>query len=161
MRLTNYTDFSIRVLIYLAAHSGRIVSTEEISKAYGISNNHLVKVVNNLGHHGFLKVKRGRHGGIMLNRAPSNINLGEVVRASEPDFHLAECFGAGNQCPISEVCGLKGIFNEALDEFMKVFESKTLEDVIAPSQVEAYRSLMLNADEQSDDTTDNMTAMAQ
>ena len=151
MRLTSYSDFSLRVLIYLATHRGRVVSTEEISKAYGISNNHLVKVVNNLGHHNFLKVKRGRHGGIMLDREPSEINVGAVLRASEPDFFLAECFGPGNQCPIASACRLKGLLAEARDAFMNVLNSRTLADLIDDgAAIEAYRVLFLNHEPEED-----------
>lgn len=137
MRLTSYADYSVRVLIYLAAAPGRYVSTEEISRAYNISNNHLVKVVNNLGRQGFIKVKRGRNGGILLGRNAEDINIGKVIRGAEPDFYVAECFnGETNSCPITGVCGLRHIFHEAAGAFLATLDKYTLADVVdaAPSQ---------------------------
>ena len=107
MRLTRHTDYALRVLLYAATYPDRRVSTEEISKAYGISTHHLVKVVNNLGRAGFLDLKRGRNGGIRLGRAPEEIVVGAVVRVTEPDLHLVECFDAKrNTCPIVPACRL-------------------------------------------------------
>lgn len=142
MRLTLYTDYSLRVLIYLAAHPARYVSTEEISQAYRISNNHLVKVVNNLGRHGFLDVKRGRNGGIALGCAPESIVVGDVVRRTEPDFDLAECFDAArNSCPISSACRLKSHLASARDAFLAVLDGVTVADLVIDRQSELARLL--------------------
>src|SRR5690348_15326281 len=109
VHLTLHADYSLRVLLYLAARPEHLVSTQEVSEAYGISKNHLVRVVQALGKEGFIEVRPGRAGGISLARAPAEISLGKVFRATEPDFHLVECFNkAENTCPIAPACGLKG-----------------------------------------------------
>jgi Rrf2 family transcriptional regulator, nitric oxide-sensitive transcriptional repressor len=133
MHLTLYSDYSMRVLLYLAADPGRVVATEEISNAFNISLNHLVKVVNQLGKLGYLKIKRGRQGGILLAQDPKEIRLGKLVRAVEPDFHLAECFDpATNRCLLSPACGLKGALFEARQAFFKTLDQYTLESVMTP-----------------------------
>jgi Rrf2 family transcriptional regulator, nitric oxide-sensitive transcriptional repressor len=131
MHLTLYSDYSMRVLLYLAADPDRVVATEEISKAFNISLNHLVKVVNQLGKLGYLKIKRGRLGGILLAQDPKEIRLGKLVRAVEPDFHLAECFDpATNQCMLSPACGLKGALFEARRAFFNALDEYTLDSVM-------------------------------
>lgn len=133
MRLTLYTDYSLRVLIYLAKPSRREtwISTEEISSFYRISNHHLVKAVNHLGRLNFITIKRGRTGGIQLSMAPEKINLAKVVQATEPDFHLTECFDAKtNTCPITAVCGLKTVLGKANHAFFQTLEQYTLADII-------------------------------
>ncbi|MBL8151572.1 MAG: Rrf2 family transcriptional regulator [Blastocatellia bacterium] len=130
MRLTFHADYSLRVLLYLASHPDRLVSTVEISQAYNISRNHLVRVVNNLGKKGFIEVHPGRSGGIKLGRQPEEIILGEVIRATEPDFYLVECFDKRtNSCPITPACGLKSILKEAVDSFLQTLNRYTLRDI--------------------------------
>ena len=147
MRLTLYSDYSIRVLIYLAAHPTRFVSTEEISAAYGISNNHLVKVVNNLGREGFLHVKRGRKGGIALGKPASEIRVGEVIRKTEPDFHLAECLNStSNTCPITAACHLKTHLSAASEAFLAVLDGVTLDSLVV-DRTEELRRLLAPASE--------------
>lgn len=142
MRLTLYSDYSVRVLIYLAAHPARFVSTEEISASYGISNNHLVKVVNNLGRHGFLQVKRGRNGGIALGRPAEEIHIGEVLRKTEPDFHLAECFDAPtNSCPIAGACQLQKHLSVAHEAFMAVLDRVTVASLVCDCSEDLRRML--------------------
>ena len=138
MQLTQYTDYSLRVLLYLAVYPGRLVSTQEISEAYGISRNHLIKVVNNLGHLGYVALKRGRSGGIALACSPEVVTLGEIVRKTEPNFSMAECFNSGkNSCPVSPVCGLKPVLGEALSAYLAVLDQRTLAAAIG--KPEKYR----------------------
>jgi len=131
MHLTLHADYALRVLLYLSAHPGRVVSTTEVSEAYGISKHHLVRVVQGLGRHGFVEVRPGRSGGIVLARAPAEISVGKVVRAMEPDFKVVECFDAkSNTCPIAPACGLIGMLGEAMKAFLGVLDRYTLEDVM-------------------------------
>ncbi|GGA39563.1 RrF2 family transcriptional regulator [Psychrobacillus lasiicapitis] len=132
MRLTMYTDFSLRVLIYLGAKEKNELSTiQAISDAYGISKNHLMKVTHELGKLGYIETIRGRGGGIRLAMDPKDINIGQVVRHTEDDFHLVECFDCKtNTCVISPVCGLKGALNRALFAYLKVLDGYTLADFL-------------------------------
>ena len=132
MRLTMYTDFSLRVLLYLGVKETKELSTvQEISDAYGISKNHLTKVTHELGKMGLIETVRGRGGGIRLNMAPNQINIGETIRKAEDDFHLVECFNcATNKCVITPVCRLKGVLHEALNAYFKVLDSYTLADFV-------------------------------
>ncbi|MFN0103842.1 MAG: RrF2 family transcriptional regulator [Bryobacteraceae bacterium] len=131
MQLTLHTDYSLRVLLYLAHFPDRRVGTEEISKAYGISKNHLVRVMRTLADGGFLKVTVGRAGGVNLARAPDEIRLGEVVRATEASFRIVECHDAkNNTCPIVPVCGLKGMLDLALAAFLDELDKHTLADMV-------------------------------
>jgi Rrf2 family nitric oxide-sensitive transcriptional repressor len=135
VHLTLHADYSLRVLLYLAAHPGQLVSTQEVSEAYGISKNHLVRVMQALGRHGFIEVRPGRSGGVTLARAPSEISLGKVFRVTEPDFNLVECFDREtNTCPIAPACGLKGVLFEARDAFLSVLDKYTLADVTKRSR---------------------------
>jgi Rrf2 family nitric oxide-sensitive transcriptional repressor len=121
--------------VYLASHPERVVSTQEVSEAYGISKNHLVRVVQTLGRHGFIEVRPGRAGGIILARAAEDISLGEVFRVAEPDFHLVECFDRDkNTCPIAPACGLKGMLYEAREAFLGVLDKYTVADVVKRSR---------------------------
>ncbi len=132
MRLTLYTDFSLRILIYLGAKKRDELSTiQEISNAYQISKNHLMKVSHELGKAGYIETVRGRKGGIRLALEPRDINVGEVVRRMEDDFYLVECFNpAGGSCPISPVCGLKGVLGRALQAYLQVLDEYTLQDLL-------------------------------
>ncbi|MCG3195697.1 MAG: Rrf2 family transcriptional regulator [Candidatus Omnitrophica bacterium] len=133
MQLTLRADYSLRVLLYLAVHPGRLVPTSEIAAAYGISNNHLVKVVLLLSHEGYIRSHRGRLGGNELALDPEAINLGEVLRRVEPDFKVVECFDEGtNTCPILPVCGLKVALAKAVEAFLQVVDRYTLADVTRP-----------------------------
>lgn len=135
MHLTLHADYALRVLLYLSARPERLVSTQEVSEAYGISKNHLVRVVQTLGRHGFIEVRPGRTGGITLARMASEISLGEVFRATEPDFNMVECFERDtNTCPIAPACGLKGVLFEAREAFLAVLAKYTLEDVVKRSR---------------------------
>lgn len=132
MRLTMYTDYSLRVLLYVGVKRKEELSTvQEISDVYNISKNHLTKVTHELGKMGLIETIRGRGGGIRLKLHPSEINIGETVRKVEDDFHLVECFNCEiNQCVITPVCRLKGVLHEALDAYFKVLDSYTLADFV-------------------------------
>jgi Rrf2 family nitric oxide-sensitive transcriptional repressor len=130
MRLTNFSDFALRLLMYAAAHEDRLITIEETSEVYNISRAHLMKITNALTRAGYLKAVRGRSGGLTLAKPPSKIRIGEVIRATEPDFALVECFATGNQCTIRRCCRLRGILHEGLDAFNAVLDKYTLADLM-------------------------------
>lgn len=130
MKLTDYTDYALRTLIYIAVHPERLVTIQQIADSFGIPKNHLVKIVHRLGQEGFLHTLRGRSGGIQLNQPPGKINVGAVIRTMELDFGMVECFRTDNECLITPVCGLRGVLHAALDAYFKVLDSHTLEDLI-------------------------------
>jgi Rrf2 family nitric oxide-sensitive transcriptional repressor len=129
MHITRYTDYSLRVLMYLAINQDRLSTINEIAQSYAISKNHLMKIVQQLNLKGYLLAIRGKNGGIKLNRLPSDINIGELVREIEDKNKLVECFGENNQCVITPSCQLKGIFAEAQESFFKVLDNYTLQDL--------------------------------
>ncbi|WLD93261.1 Rrf2 family transcriptional regulator [Alkalihalobacillus sp. AL-G] len=131
MRLTNFTDYSLRVLIFLATQKeDRLVNIKDIADTYQISKNHLMKVIHELGKLGLIETVRGRNGGIRLDKRPEAINIGTLIRKTEEDFYLVECFNeTENGCIISPVCGLKGVLNEALEAYFKVLDGYTLADL--------------------------------
>jgi len=131
MRLTSYTDYALRTLIYLAANRDRLVTIQDIADLHGIAKNHLTKVVHQLGLLGLVETVRGRNGGLMLGRPPAEINIGAVVRATETDFLMAECFDANNVgCAYSSACTLKGVLGEATAAYFRVLDGVTLESLI-------------------------------
>lgn len=130
MHITRYTDYSLRVLIYLAMQDDRLSTIQEIADSYDISRNHLMKIVHQLNRNGYIETVRGKKGGMRLRMAPSDINIGVLVRETEQDLNMVECFSSKGACRISPVCGLKGMFGEALDAFLKTLDQYTLEDVI-------------------------------
>ncbi|AAU22570.1 nitric oxide-sensing transcriptional repressor NsrR [Bacillus sp. FSL W8-0445] len=132
MKLTNYTDYSLRVLIFLATkNSNELVNIKDIADSYSISKNHLMKVIYELGKLGYVETIRGRNGGIRLGKAPELINIGEVIRHTEDDFNLVECFnGEKNHCILSPICGLKHVLNKALSAYLDVLDQYTLQDII-------------------------------
>jgi Rrf2 family nitric oxide-sensitive transcriptional repressor len=132
MRLTTYTDYTLRTLVYLALRPERLVTIAEIADAYGISYNHLMKVVHQLGVAGYIQTVRGKKGGLRLAKAPAAINLGEVVRRMEPDLDLVSCFQESDVCTIQPACVLKGALAEALAAFLAVLDGYTLADLAAP-----------------------------
>lgn len=135
MHLTLHADYSLRVLLYLAARPGRLASTQELADAYGISKHHLVRVVQTLSGEGFVEVRAGRSGGVTLARPTKDISVGKVLRAAEPDFELVECFNREtNTCPISPACGLKGVLSEAREAFLAVLDRYTLADLVGRSR---------------------------
>ena len=132
MQLTLHSEYALRVLLYLGTKPGRLCCTREISDAYGISKNHLVRVVQTLGAHGYLKLTPGRGGGTSLGKEPHMIRLGDVVRDAEPDMRLAECFDRRkNDCVLTPVCSLKPVLEEALNAFIASLNRYTLADLLA------------------------------
>ncbi len=129
MRLTQFSDYALRLLLYAAAHPERLVTIEETATNYRISRAHLMKVANHLVRSGFLHAERGRTGGLRLARAPATINVGDVVRTTEPDFQLVECFGDENACPISAQCRLRRAVHQALEAFIATLDGYTLADI--------------------------------
>jgi Rrf2 family nitric oxide-sensitive transcriptional repressor len=131
MQLTSYTDYALRVLIYLALHDERLVTIAEMASAYGISKNHLMKIVYQLGQNGFVETVRGWGGGLRLGQLPERLSLGHIVRQMEPHFNIVECFDpTTNRCPITPVCGLTHVLFEARGAFMTVLDRYTLADLI-------------------------------
>lgn len=130
MRLTDFSDYSLRLLMYAATQADRLITIEETAAIYGISRAHLMKVANQLTRAGFLKSVRGRSGGLSLARRPESIRLGDVLRATEPDFALVECFRAGNKCVITPRCRLRGVLREALAAFSGTLDRYTLADLL-------------------------------
>jgi Rrf2 family nitric oxide-sensitive transcriptional repressor len=135
MRLTVYTDYSLRMLIYLAVKGEAISTIAEVADRYGISQHHLTKVAHQLGLAGFVATVRGKGGGLRLARPAEAIRIGEVVRHTEPDLALVPCFAPadaqpGKPCPIVPDCGLRGVLDEARQAFMAVLDRYSLADLI-------------------------------
>jgi Rrf2 family nitric oxide-sensitive transcriptional repressor len=121
----------------LGSHPGEIVSTQEISDSYRISKHHLVRVVQTLGQHGYVRILPGRSGGVVLAKEPADIRLGDVVRDAEPTLNLVECFDeATNTCPILGACSLKSYLHQALSAFISELNQHTLADLLTPSRRE-------------------------
>jgi Rrf2 family transcriptional regulator, nitric oxide-sensitive transcriptional repressor len=140
MRLSEYTDYTLRVLMYCAAHRDRLVTIAELAQQHGVSKNHLMKVVNDLARQGLLETTRGRGGGLRLLAEPETIRIGDVVRATETDFRLVECFDPStNACTLTPRCRLKHLFNEALAGYFKALDGATLADVTLGLSVAAAR----------------------
>jgi Rrf2 family nitric oxide-sensitive transcriptional repressor len=136
MRLTRFTDYSLRALMYLGRHEGSLVSIADVAHAYRIKENHLSKVVAHLARIGLIETLRGRGGGIRLARPRSQIRVGEVIRGTE-DIAVVECF-ASDACPLIGACRLAPAIQQALDAFLAVLDRYTLNDLVAirpkPSQ---------------------------
>ena len=126
MKLTLFTDYAVRVLLYLGARPERLCSIAEVAQAYRVSHNHLMKVVNQLARQGYVESVRGRAGGIRLGRAPEAINLGRLIRDTEDGFELVAC---GN-CVVAPACGVTGVLGEALAAFLAVLDRYTLADML-------------------------------
>lgn len=131
MKLTAFTDYSLRVLIYLAAQPGQRATIAQIATAFEVSENHLVKVVHFLGKHGWLANVRGKGGGLALGLPAERIGVGQVVRQTEGQAVVAECFGeTPGHCCISEACRLRGVLGEAVTAFYAVLDHYTLADLV-------------------------------
>ena len=141
MRLTDYTDYTLRVLMFCAMHPERSVTIGELAQSHAISKNHLMKIVNNLAREGLLQTTRGRGGGLRLLKNAAEIRIGDVVRLTETDFRMVECFDASsNACTLTAHCQLKQVFWFALQSYMAELDKVTLAD-IAPA---------VSSDEQAD-----------
>lgn len=133
MRLTALFDYALRVLLHAEACGGRLVTVEETCCLYAISRGHVMKVVNILARAGYLRSVRGRAGGYTLARRPSEINLGAVMRLTEPGFALTECFAPENRCRLTRCCRLPSVLNAALAAFVRTLDGHTLADIaLAP-----------------------------
>jgi Rrf2 family nitric oxide-sensitive transcriptional repressor len=130
--MTAYTDYSLRTLMYLAVKSDGLATIADISAAYGISDNHLMKIVHRLGQADIIETVRGRQGGMRLAQPPEKINLGKVVRHMEPDFEIAACFGQKQACAIQPCCLLQRALREALKAFLSILDDYTLADLVQP-----------------------------
>ena len=134
MRLAEYTDYTLRVLMYCAACPDRLVRISEIAEHHDVSKNHLMKIVNDLARQGVLETVRGRAGGLRLLQRPGDIRVGDVVRRSETDFRLVECFDPHTDaCALTPSCRLKGVFQAALQAYFKELDRVTLADIARPA----------------------------
>jgi Rrf2 family transcriptional regulator, nitric oxide-sensitive transcriptional repressor len=135
MRLTSFTDYCLRALIFVALKGDEPTTIDEIAERHGINRNHLVKVVFRLGQLGYLHTSRGKGGGIRLADHPAKLSLGKLVRQTERDFALVECFQEQDcQCVIEPACVLKGALRAALAAFFDVLDGYTLADLVRPSR---------------------------
>ncbi|QGZ42474.1 BadM/Rrf2 family transcriptional regulator [Pseudoduganella flava] len=142
MRLTTFTDYTLRSLMYLGLHRDRLATIQDIADLHGISKNHLTKVIHQLGISGLVETVRGRNGGLRLKREPGDINIGAVVRASESDFHMAECFDPDSAgCAFSGACGLQGKLHEATEAFLAVLDGVTLADLLPGARKQEHAIL--------------------
>lgn len=133
MRLTNFTDYTLRTLIYLGTRQDdeRLATIGDIASAFGVSENHLMKVVHHLAKLGHITTTRGKGGGMRLASTPATINIGEVVRGTEEALAVVECFQAGKiDCPIAPACTLRDIFAQAMQAFFEVLDGYTLENLL-------------------------------
>jgi len=131
MQITTYTDYALRVLVYLAMSPNKLSTIPEIASFYNISRNHLVKVVHQLGSKGFINTTRGKGGGLSLQRPPEMISIGDVVRNMEIHFNWVECFDPAQQhCPLLPSCGLKHLLARAGNAYLHVLDAATLADVL-------------------------------
>ena len=132
MRMTTYTEYGLRLLMYVAVKPGGVATIAEVSQVYGISKNHLMKVAHELGRRGFLENIRGRNGGLKLARPAKAITVGEVVRVMEADCGIAECFRPeSGGCILAAACRLRGVLAEALNAYWAVLDRYTLADLVA------------------------------
>lgn len=135
MQLSLHADYALRVLIYLGTRRGEVVSTRQISDAYGISRHHLFRVVRTLGEHDYVELLPGRSGGVRLSRDPATIRLGDVIQKAEPNLRLVECFDLRtNTCPIVQHCGLKAYLRDALGAFIADLNQHTLAELMTASR---------------------------
>jgi Rrf2 family nitric oxide-sensitive transcriptional repressor len=132
MKLTRFTDYALRVLIYVGVQDDGRVTIREISEAYDISRNHLMKVVSDLVRMGYLDARRGPGGGISLARPASEIGIANVIRDMEEDMNLVTCFTGEGKCVIQPVCRLKGVLTQALTAYIGTLEAYTLQDLLEP-----------------------------
>jgi len=146
MRLTRHSDYSLRVLIFLAAKRDELATIPEIATAYGISRAHLMKVVQTLAELGYLETVRGRGGGLALGMKPEKIRVGTVIRQTEESLDLVDCFSSGTGarvCRIAPACKLKGILAEALQAFFRKLDEYTLADIVEGRAAPLKRLLAL------------------
>jgi Rrf2 family transcriptional regulator, nitric oxide-sensitive transcriptional repressor len=131
MKLTSFTDYTLRVLMYLALNKDRITTIQEIAQAYDISESHLTKVVHQLAKSGMIESLRGKGGGIRLGQQPEQICIGTVVREAEGSGPIVECFGPDDACRITPNCKLAGILAKAFSALYETLDRYTLADLVA------------------------------
>ena len=136
MRLTQHTDYGLRLLMYVALKNGQRCTIREAAESFAISRNHLMKIASLLQHHGVLNATRGKGGGLQLAKPANSLRLGDLVQTLEPDMALAECLGENNQCVVTSQCLLIGVLSDALQEFLRSLNRYTLDDICAPKQKE-------------------------
>jgi Rrf2 family nitric oxide-sensitive transcriptional repressor len=143
MQLTAHTDYALRVLIYLTINTEKLVTITELAEYFGISRNHLVKVVHKLGVKGFVQTVRGKGGGIRLSRPAREISVGNVVREVEGHFQMAECFNPKKQgrCALENDCGLIGLLGGAIEQFLQTLDKAVLSDLVSQSSGQEFASL--------------------
>lgn len=143
MRLTRYTDYGLRVLMYVGSHPDETVSTTELARSLRVSRNHLLKVVNRLCELGWLHAKRGPSGGVSFSALSENVTVGEIVRTLESQLDLVECFSpASNTCPLLPACRLAPLLKRAQDAFLAELDGVTLSDLVArPDELRTVTSL--------------------
>lgn len=142
MHITRYTDYSLRVLMYTALKGDEQCTIQEIAEHYDISKNHLMKVVQELNNKGYLVALRGKNGGLRLTRDPESINVGRLIRDTEQNFSLVECFGDGNTCVLTPACQLKRVLSEALEAFFAVLDQYTLADLLPEGKAQEMVQLL-------------------
>lgn len=130
MRLTSFSDYALRMLMFAASSGGKSFTIEAASRSFGVSRTHLNKVANTLTRGGLLTAMRGRSGGLVLARPAETIRIGDVVRLTEPDFAVVECFATGNQCVLTRACKLSGMLGEAIAAFLSTLDRYTLADIV-------------------------------
>ncbi len=144
MELSQFTDYSLRALIYAGSKQGTLCTVPQVAAAFKVSQNHLVKVVNNLAKLDYIRTQRGRNGGFELARKPEEINIGELVRSTE-SLHLVECFDeVRNSCPIQSACVLKRVLHEAQSAFLSVLDNYTLADFISSKPLLSQLNIIVN-----------------
>ncbi len=141
MRLTVFTDYSLRVLLVLASRTEALVTIADITEAFGISQAHLMKVTQALGKTGWVDTVRGRNGGMRLAADPRKLSLGEVVRRLEADFALVECLGEDNHCVLTGGCGLEAALRQATEAFLRELDRYSIADLVNTSPALAHLAL--------------------
>ncbi len=135
MQLTSFSDYALRLLMFLGLHPERLVTITEVARAFDISQNHLMKVVNFLAGQGLVRSVRGKTGGITLAKDPNSIRIGDVIRLTEPHLNLVECFDPENRnCCIRSVCSLRHLLQDGLEQFLAVLNQRTLADLVRPRE---------------------------
>lgn len=130
MKLTQYSDLGLRMLMYLALRHESTPTIQEVSARFGVSKNHMVKISHQLTKSGLIESVRGRNGGVRLARSPEKITVEEALYATEDNFDLVECFGPDNQCIITDVCKLSGVLDNARKAFFGVLRQVSLADLV-------------------------------
>ena len=142
MRVTLHTDFALRVLIQVGLNDGKLTTINDIARSFGISKQHLTKVVSRLSQMGYVEAVRGRGGGIRLRRPPRDINIGQVVRDTEDQLNVIGCLERKGYCPIERACVLRSALRDATQAFLAVLDTYSLADLIKPQEV--LSSLLLD-----------------